>query len=121
MLTFSCAKTRRPSRRAAFASAACALAILSAAAGPGRARAEEIESDGCVRDVYTSDCVSRSGPAVDPFVRIVPAPADAAEKAHADERERRWVDRCRPIIRPDRYGVGRYYYAVPGCEFGIGY
>jgi hypothetical protein len=40
------------------------------------------------------------------------------ERAESAERDRRWVDRCRPMIRQDRYGVDRYHYAAPGCEFG---
>jgi hypothetical protein len=40
------------------------------------------------------------------------------ELAESAERDRRWVARCRPIIRQDRYGVDRYEYAAPGCEFG---
>lgn len=119
MLTFSCTKTRRRSRRIAIAGAACALSVLMAAVTVRGARAQEIETGGCVSDMHTFNCVSRWGTAVDPFVRIVPGPADASERRRVDDRERRWADRCRPIIRQDRYGVGRYYYAVPGCEFGI--
>ncbi len=34
------------------------------------------------------------------------------------ERERQWVSRCQPALRHDRFGVGRYMYAAPGCEYG---
>lgn len=34
------------------------------------------------------------------------------------ERERVWEDRCEPGITIDRYGVSRYRYLHPGCEFG---
>jgi hypothetical protein len=40
------------------------------------------------------------------------------ELAASVERDRKWVDRCRPVIRQDHYGVDRYHYAAPGCEFG---
>jgi hypothetical protein len=40
------------------------------------------------------------------------------EIAESAERDRRWVARCRPVIRQDRYGVDRYEYAAPGCEYG---
>ena len=103
-----------------FAGAAFALSVLVSAAAPSQARAQELESGGCVGGVYAYNCVNRWGPAGDPFIRIVPPPADAAERAIANERERRWADRCRPVIKQDRYGVGRYHYAMPGCEFGIG-
>jgi len=55
----------------------------------------------------------------DPFIRKVPQPRDAAERARAKDEDRRWVERCRPTIHPDRYGVPRYHYARPGCEFGV--
>ncbi len=34
------------------------------------------------------------------------------------ERDRKWMARCKPVIRQDAYGVGKYYYAAAGCEFG---
>lgn len=44
-----------------------------------------------------------------------PSPEDVAENR---ERERKWVDRCRPVVRQDAYGVGRYVYTARGCEYG---
>jgi hypothetical protein len=44
-----------------------------------------------------------------------PSEQDIAE---ARERERRWVERCRPHLRPDAHGVNRYVYAARGCEYG---
>ena len=38
--------------------------------------------------------------------------------AESRERERRWVERCRPQLRPDAHGVNRYVYAARGCEYG---
>jgi hypothetical protein len=40
------------------------------------------------------------------------------EIVEARERERRWVERCRPHLRADAHGVNRYVYAAPGCEYG---
>jgi hypothetical protein len=40
------------------------------------------------------------------------------EEAESAERHRKWVARCRPVIKQDQFGVGRYVYAAPGCEFG---
>jgi len=77
-------------------------------------------SGGCVGGRGSFNCVTRWAPAGDPFVREVPQPVDEAARARARERERRWVDRCHPVIEPDRYGVPRYHYAMPGCEFGVG-
>ena len=50
-----------------------------------------------------------------PSERLMP---DPAEQAAAAERERRWLARCRPTVQQDQFGVGRYRYAAPGCEFG---
>ena len=44
-----------------------------------------------------------------------PAPEEVAALR---EREQRWVERCRPMLRRDAYGVGRYVYAARGCEYG---
>jgi hypothetical protein len=51
------------------------------------------------------------------IVRLAP-PTGERDLAESVERERRWLSRCRPLIRYDRYGVGRYAYAAEGCEFG---
>ena len=40
------------------------------------------------------------------------------EIAESAERDRKWVARCRPVLRQDRYGVDRYEYAAPGCDYG---
>ncbi len=44
-----------------------------------------------------------------------PIPEEVAELR---DREKRWVERCRPMLRRDAYGVGRYVYAARGCEYG---
>jgi hypothetical protein len=91
------------------------LAVTLASADAGG-----LEIDGCVGGWISSTCVTRWGEANDPFVRIVPQPSGQAEQARAQEREHKWVGRCRPVITQDRYGVGRYQYFAPGCEFGVG-
>jgi len=58
-------------------------------------------------------------PLRDPYIRRVPQPRDAAGRARAREADQLWVERCRPTIRPDRFGVPRYHYTRPGCEFGV--
>jgi hypothetical protein len=42
----------------------------------------------------------------------------AEDIAESRERERRWVERCRPLLRTDSHGVNRYVYAARGCEYG---
>lgn len=47
--------------------------------------------------------------------RLRTGPTDEQE---IEARERAWSERCRPSLVYDRYGVGRYVYAAPGCELG---
>ena len=100
--------------------AAFAVSVLTVFVGMASATAQEVITGGCIGTRYSINCATRIGPAGDPFVRTVAPPLDAAAAARALEREHRWVDRCRPTSEPDRYGVARYRYAAPGCEFGVG-
>lgn len=75
---------------------------------------------GCAGGPHAVNCTTIWAPAGDPYIRQVPEPTDPAGRALAREHERRWADRCRPSVKQDRYGVPRYYYAMPGCEFGVG-
>lgn len=84
------------------------------------AQAQEMINGGCIGGRDSFNCVSRWAPAGDPNIRPVPQPDTQAARARAKARERRWVDRCQPVIKQDRYGVPRYHYAMPGCEFGVG-
>jgi hypothetical protein len=63
-------------------------------------------------------CVEIERGLVNPYVIGVPPPKTEKEIADAAERERLWLARCRPVIRQDHYGVRRYHYAAPGCEYG---
>jgi hypothetical protein len=63
-------------------------------------------------------CVETRRELVNPYVIHVPPPKTEKEVAEAAERDRLWVARCRPTIRQDQYGVRRYHYAAPGCEYG---
>jgi hypothetical protein len=84
------------------------------------ALADNTRSSNCVGTRGSVSCVTtwRSG-VVDPFVRDL-APRTEQEIAESKERERQWQVRCQPTIENDRFGVGRYVYARPGCEFGGG-
>ena len=46
------------------------------------------------------------------------APPDGQREREVAERVRAWEDYCKPALRYDHYGVGRYVYQVAGCEFG---
>lgn len=63
-------------------------------------------------------CVEIEGVLRNPYVIDVPPPRTEKEIADAAERQRLWEARCRPVIRQDHYGVRRYHYAAPGCEYG---
>lgn len=118
MLTFACARALRAYRLMAIMTAALALPLITfASARP--AIAEGVEIDSCVNNERTTNCVTRSAPVDDPYIRVVPQPRDAAEQARANQEDQRWVEHCQPTIHQDRYGVARYHYARPGCEFGV--
>lgn len=78
-----------------------------------------VGSGGCVKSEGSFNCVSRFGPAGDPYVRTVPQPLSDEERERAAARDRKWIDRCHPTIAQDRFGVPRYHYAARGCEFGV--
>lgn len=84
------------------------------------AGAGNIAAENCVRTARSFNCVDNWGTSADPYVRVVPDAVSEAEKSQMTERDHRWLARCRPIVQRDNYGVARYYYAVPGCEFGVG-
>lgn len=69
---------------------------------------------------FGRSCVTTWGPAGTPGIVHVPGPTSAEDAALAEERDRAWVERCRPVPNVDRYGVTRYTYALPGCEYGAG-
>ena len=119
MLTFACTRALRVSRSKVLAAAVLVLPLLaSAAARP--AEAEGVRVNGCVGTWHASGCTTVWAPLGGTYIRKVPQPVSAEERARAAEEDRRWVARCRPTLRQDRYGVARYQYARPGCEFGVG-
>lgn len=52
----------------------------------------------------------------DPHVIHVRPPSNGDRAAL--ERDQRWLARCKPVIREDKYGMPRYVYAAEGCEYG---
>lgn len=63
-------------------------------------------------------CVWGEGSLPNPYIRHVPEPQTEAEKAEAARRDHEWMLACEPKLIRDRYGVMRYAYSKPGCEFG---
>ena len=100
--------------------AALAVLALSMLAAPARSE----PGDGtytwdCFGSRYSRSCVSIfRGGRTNPHVINVPGPTSTDEIAAAEARDRRWFERCSPVVRQDRYGMPRYTYSVPGCEFG---
>ena len=95
------------------------LAILVMPGVLGPTRAGNIETASCVESYGAFSCVTVWHRFANPYIRTASAPASAQEEAEVAERDRQWVAWCRPVIKQDRYGVRRYHYAVPGCEFGV--
>ena len=101
---------------------AYALAVLMLPALTGSAFAQRVTDTvvgSCVFSGRHSHCVRqyRYGDTGVTGIQTLrePSQEDVTENR---ERERRWVERCRPVVRQDAYGVGRYVYAARGCEYG---
>lgn len=75
--------------------------------------------DSCFGGWRSSQCVTRWAPTGDPYIRTVPQPQSEDEKARAAERDHKWLQRCRPVVAQDSYGVPRYHYAAAGCDLGV--
>jgi hypothetical protein len=87
---------------------------------PAIAPEDSVETNNCFDTRNMESCVTVfRGGRLSPHIIAVPPPASEAERAAAEARDRRWVTRCRPTIRQDRYGMPRYSYAAPGCEYGV--
>jgi hypothetical protein len=114
--------TSRPAEAnsALWRAAQIGTAILLSVVTWTSAGAGNIAAENCVRTARSLNCVDNWGASNDPYVRTVPDTASEAEKAQLAQRDHRWLAHCRPLVQRDSYGVARYYYAAPGCEFGIG-
>jgi hypothetical protein len=119
VLTLSCTKVVLAASRAARFAAAAALSGMMLTAISTAAHADGIAVGGCVGPWRSVNCVARWGDAGDPYSRTVVGPSNQTERALAAERDHKWQERCKPVIVQDYYGVPRYRYLAPGCEFGI--
>ena len=115
MLTLNCRAVFSASWSAAHIGAAAAFYVVTWSS----AYADGMAVGGCVGGQSSLNCVVRWGEAGDPYVRLVPQPTDQAEKDRAAQRDQKWQERCRPTVAQDYYGVPRYQYSAPGCEFGV--
>ena len=87
---------------------------------PARAEPEAIGGRlSCFGSFGARTCVWAEGPTrANPHIIQVPQPVSDEDRARADARDKRWVERCRPRVVQDHFGVPRYVYASAGCEFG---
>jgi hypothetical protein len=104
---------------ASWLAAPIGAAIILSVTSLTSAQAADVEVSSCVGGWKNYNCVTRWGPAGDPYVRQVPELVDEAEKQRRETGERKWLARCRPVVTHDRLGVARYRYSAPGCEFGV--
>jgi hypothetical protein len=96
-----------------------ALASLLLPVVPSTAWAQSVITDNCVGTRGLESCVTMfHNPNPNPHIIYVPAPISEQEIAEQLRRDKRWAERCRPTIKQDAFGVQRYVYAAPGCEFG---
>ena len=95
---------------------ALASCLMTLAQAPAQAR--EVKTGSCVGTWGAMSCVKtwREGVSNPHIISVGPRTHD--DKVDSAERERLWVAYCQPALRQDRYGVSRYSYAKPGCEFG---
>lgn len=98
---------------------ALALSALSMLAMPTRSEARDgVGIVNCYRTFSGSGCVfSYRRGRFNPHVINVPTPS-ADDQDSLNARDRHWEQRCAPVIRQDRYGMPRYSYGAPGCEYG---
>jgi hypothetical protein len=98
-----------------------ALSALSMTSAPAVAEPREsFRTLNCYGTRNMASCITtrRTGH-FNPHVISMPAQTQEQVTAAA-ERDRRWVKRCDPVVRQDRYGMPRYSYSssAPGCEYG---
>jgi hypothetical protein len=94
-----------------------ALAVI--ASSFSTAKADWSISSSCVGTWGLGSCsaVKREFPR-DTHMRHVRGFDTEQEAKESVLRDRKWMAFCKPVLSTDRYGVSRYSYAQPGCEFG---
>jgi hypothetical protein len=112
-------ESRAMTAKMVFTLALTAIALGGASAPAAAQRVTDTVVGSCVFSGGAAHCVRqyRYGDSGNNGVQSLkePNPEDIAESR---AREARWVARCKPQLRSDRYGVNRYVYAAPGCEYG---
>ncbi len=111
--------TTRVTTRMVLSLAMIAAALIAAGAPAMAQRVTDTVVGSCVTSGGGAHCVRqfRYGDPGNSGIKSLREPVPE-EVADLREREARWVERCRPMLRRDAYGVGRYVYAARGCEYG---
>lgn len=91
------------------------VTVAAALSNPQPATAG-VERETCSRVGDQWTCTLRWDDGDRGFPKVIYVPYQ--DRREAADWEKTWLARCRPVIRRDRYGIGRYIYAAPGCEFG---
>jgi len=99
--------------------AAGLFALALVASSHSIAKADWTITDSCVGGWGMRNCVinQRDFPR-DPHVRPVRGFESDQDAKESVARHHKWLTFCKPVVITDRYGVSRYTYAQPGCEFG---
>ncbi|MGE3868648.1 MAG: hypothetical protein AB7F51_03935 [Pseudorhodoplanes sp.] len=99
---------------------AAAIFALLAAVPAGEAQANGVFTRSCMWQAGIGTCAGqwRLFPPSDPNALSAVLSRSEEMSPEAQERDRRWLERCKPQGRQDQYGVMRLRYAKPGCEFG---
>ncbi len=95
------------------------LGLLLTIAAMAPAAAQGSTTTTCTGGWSSLNCIKvyRDG-VIDPHVRKTPEARSEREIAEANEHDRLWMARCRPVARHDAYGVKRYEYSASACEYG---
>ena len=103
------------SPKAALAAGISITALLPFLTAPAQAGGRFTAT--CIGSPGVISCVGGVPGGFSQIVKL-PPPRDEVEAAASAERDRLWLARCRPVSRIDPYGVRRFAYTAPGCEFG---
>ena len=98
-----------------------ALAALMLTVTVAPAQTDGVRNTNCVGGGwwFSFSCVTvRRKGVVNPHVIHIPGPISEQQNVEFQQRDKLWQARCRPVVKQDDYGVPRYVYAAPGCEFG---
>jgi hypothetical protein len=112
--------TNRPAEwsSATWSAAHVAAVIVLSVASLTSAYAGGVIDLSCVAASKSFNCVAQWATAGDPYVRAVPEALGEVQRAQATARDHKWVTHCHPVVEHDTYGVARYQYSAPDCEYG---